>query len=406
MNTYSVPPCPLVSQHPALPWHDIMRMNHSQPVVDLSSIAAAFPDLTSEERQLLLDIRRRKAELLEEISQLKDEITDISTEIDAMDTEEGAKQKNLAMGKKKFNMDPKKGIEFLILHNLVKETPEEVAQFLYKEEGLNKTAIGDYLGEKNDFNEAVLKSFVELHDFTDLILVQALRQFLWSFRLPGEAQKIDRMMETFAQRYCQLNPDIFTNPDTCYVLSFAIIMLNTSLHNPSVKDKPSPEQFITMNRGINDGENLPRELLISLYDSIKTEPFKIPEDDGNDLMHTFFNPDKEGWLWKQGGRYKSWKRRWFILNDNCLYYFEFTTDKEPRGIIPLENIKIREVADRSKQHCFELFCSGNEVIKACKTDSEGKVVEGKHTVYRMSASTEEEKDDWIKCIHSLFQAKY
>jgi len=375
-----------------------MRMNHSQPVVDLSSIAAAFPDLTSEERQLLLDIRRRKAELLEEISQLKDEITDISTEIDAMDTEEGAKQKNLAMGKKKFNMDPKKGIEFLILHNLVKETPEEVAQFLYKEEGLNKTAIGDYLGEKNDFNEAVLKSFVELHDFTDLILVQALRQFLWSFRLPGEAQKIDRMMETFAQRYCQLNPDIFTNPDTCYVLSFAIIMLNTSLHNPSVKDKPSPEQFITMNRGINDGENLPRELLISLYESIKTEPFKIPEDDGNDLMHTFFNPDKEGWLWKQGGRYKSWKRRWFILNDNCLYYFEFTTDKEPRGIIPLENIKIREVADRSKQHCFELFCSGNEVIKACKTDSEGKVVEGKHTVYRMSASTEEEKDDWIKCI--------
>lgn len=47
-----------------------------------------------------------------------------------------------------------------------------------------------------------------------------------------------------------------------------------------------------------------------------------------------------GYLWKQGGRYKSWKRRWFILNDNCLYYFEFTTDKEPRGIIPLENIMV------------------------------------------------------------------
>jgi len=338
-----------------------MRMNHNNTVIDLNTIAATFPDLTSEERQLLLDIRRRKAELLAEITQLKDEIKEISTEIDAMDTEEGAKQKNLAMGKKKFNMDPKKGIEFLILHGSIKETPEEVAQFLYKEEGLNKTAIGDYLGEKNDFNEAVLKAFVELHDFTDLILVQALRQFLWSFRLPGEAQKIDRMMETFAQRYCQLNPDIFTNPDTCYVLSFAIIMLNTSLHNPSVKDKPSVEQFITMNRGINDGENLPKELLVSLYESIKTEPFKIPEDDGNDLMHTFFNPDKEGWLWKQGGRYKSWKRRWFILNDNCLYYFEFTTDKEPRGIIPLENIKIREVTDRSKSHCFELFCAGNEV---------------------------------------------
>ena len=82
------------------------------------------------------------------------------------------------------------------------------------------------------------------------------------------------------------------------------------------------------------------QILMYFSCSIKTEPFKIPEDDGNDLMHTFFNPDKEGWLWKQGGRYKSWKRRWFILNDNCLYYFEFTTDKEPRGIIPLENIKV------------------------------------------------------------------
>merc|ERR1711874_632616 len=213
----------------------------------------------------------------------------------------------------------------------VEESVHQVIAIILRDlEGLGLDAFiqryQQLLGEILPIIDSPVHSDELLHDFTDLILVQALRQFLWSFRLPGEAQKIDRMMETFAQRYCQLNPDIFTNPDTCYVLSFAIIMLNTSLHNPSVKDKPSVEQFITMNRGINDGENLPKELLVSLYESIKTEPFKIPEDDGNDLMHTFFNPDKEGWLWKQGGRYKSWKRRWFILNDNCLYYFEFTTD--------------------------------------------------------------------------------
>ena len=38
-------------------------------------------------------------------------------------------------------------------------------------------------------------------------------------------------------------------------------MLNTTIHNPAVKDKPSVERFITMNRGINDGGNLPDELL-------------------------------------------------------------------------------------------------------------------------------------------------
>ena len=40
------------------------------------------------------------------------------------------------------------GIEYLIEHDLLKNTAEDVAQFLFKGEGLNKTAIGDYLGER------------------------------------------------------------------------------------------------------------------------------------------------------------------------------------------------------------------------------------------------------------------
>ncbi|KAL3877895.1 hypothetical protein ACJMK2_035538 [Sinanodonta woodiana] len=377
------------------------RGAHSQ-----SCVVTCLPDLTIAEQELLANIRERKRKLIQEIQQLKDEIADVTSEMEEMDIPDDSgknnpRTKQMSIGKKKFNMDPKKGIEYLIEHGLLQNTPQDVAQFLYQGEGLNKTAIGDYLGEKNDFNIDVLKAFVNLHEFTDMILVQALRQFLWSFRLPGEAQKIDRMMECFAERYCESNPGVFTSTDTCYVLSFAIIMLNTSLHNPSVKDKPAVDRFIAMNRGINDGGDLPEQLLISLYESIKKEPFKIPEDDGNDLMHTFFNPDKEGWLWKQGGRFKNWKRRWFILNDNCLYYFQFTTDKEPKGIIPLENIQVKEVPDKSsKPNCFELYSTGQDIIKACKVDKEGKVVEGKHNVYRMSASTEEEKEEWIKCVKS------
>lgn len=44
----------------------------------------------------------------------------------------------------------------------------------------------------------------------------------------------------------------------------------------------------------------------NLYESIKNEPFKIPEDDGNDLTHTFFNPDREGWLLKLGKSLPRW----------------------------------------------------------------------------------------------------
>lgn len=52
------------------------------------------------------------------------------------------------------------------------------------------------------------------------------------------------------------------------------------------------------------------------------------------------------------------------------------------------------------QFCLELYnpsCRGQK-IKACKTDGDGKVVEGKHESYRISASSAEERDQWIEAI--------
>ncbi|XP_018593844.1 cytohesin-3-like isoform X2 [Scleropages formosus] len=363
-------------------------------------------DCSAVEKQQLEDFKMHKSDLMDDIQKLKREIENVMAELQTIDSDEEnksiLKEKQFICGKKKFNMDPKKGIQYLVDNDLLEWTPQAVAEFLYKEEGLNKTAIGDFLGERDDMHLQILNSFVELHEFSDLNLVQGLRQFLWSFRLPGEAQKIDRMMEAFATRYCNCNPTVFQSTDTCYILSFAIIMLNTSLHNPNVKDKPTLERFISMNQGINNGEDLPDELLTKLYESIQNEPFKIPEDDGNDLTHTFFNPDREGWLLKMGGRVKTWKRRWFILTDSCLYYFKYTTDKEPRGIIPLENLCVREIEDLNKQYCLEIYNpkSKGQKIKACKTENDGRVVEGKHQSYRISASTAEERDEWIQSIRA------
>lgn len=68
---------------------------------------------------------------------------------------------------------------------------------------------------------------------------EAIRQFLNGFRLPGEAQKIDRIMEKFAERFCRCNPKAFSSADTAYVLAYSVIMLNTDAHNPMVKIKVS-----------------------------------------------------------------------------------------------------------------------------------------------------------------------
>ena len=191
---------------------------------------------------------------------------------------------------------------------------------------------GTYLGSREDFRQKVLECFVKMHQFTNLLLVQALRQFLWSFRLPGEAQQIDRIMSVFAAHYCEQNLGTFSDSDTVYILSFAIIMLNTALHNNNVKVKITEEQFLAQNKGIDAGRDLPRAMLVAIYTSIKEEPFKIPDETYDDLMFTFFSPDKEGWLVKQGGQWKSWKRRWFVLNDGCLYYFQHTAENTPKGL--------------------------------------------------------------------------
>jgi brefeldin A-inhibited guanine nucleotide-exchange protein len=73
-------------------------------------------------------------------------------------------------------------------------------------------------------------------DFSNVPIDEAIRNFLSGFRLPGEAQKIDRMMEKFAERFCILNKGVFPSADCAFILAFSIIMLNTDLHNPSIRD--------------------------------------------------------------------------------------------------------------------------------------------------------------------------
>ena len=61
-----------------------------------------------------------------------------------------------------FSSFPPQGIQFLLENDLLQHTPEDIAQFLYKGEGLNKTVIGDYLGERWD-RTSVKSSLYEIH---------------------------------------------------------------------------------------------------------------------------------------------------------------------------------------------------------------------------------------------------
>ena len=64
----------------------------------------------------------------------------------------------------------------------------------------------------------------------------ALRKLLSKFKLPGEAQQIERVVWQFSQSFHQANPQA-ANPEELHVLSYAIIMLATDAHNPKQEVK-------------------------------------------------------------------------------------------------------------------------------------------------------------------------
>lgn len=176
-----------------------------------------------------------------------------------------------------FNRKPKKGVAFLQDRGLLGTTIADIARWLHDEERLNKTGVGDYLGENDDQCIAVMCAYIDAMNFGDLEIVAALRHFLEGFRLPGEAQKIDRLMEKFASRFCDCNPNqtLFPSADTVYVLAFSVIMLTTDLHSPQIKHKMTKEQYIKLNRGISDSKDLPEEFLSQIYDEIAGQEIKM-----------------------------------------------------------------------------------------------------------------------------------
>jgi brefeldin A-inhibited guanine nucleotide-exchange protein len=194
---------------------------------------------------------------------------------------EKEKQRKTAINNaiKQFNFKPKRGIKLLVSEKIIpSDSPEDIAQFLLKEERLDKAQIGEFLGEGDEKNIAIMHAFVDAMDFTKRRFVDALRHFLQAFRLPGESQKIDRFMLKFANRYVTGNPNAFANADTAYVLSYSVIMLNTDQHSRQVVKRMTKQDFIKNNRGINDNTDLPDEYLNGIYDEIANDEIVLKSE--------------------------------------------------------------------------------------------------------------------------------
>ncbi|XP_052264736.1 brefeldin A-inhibited guanine nucleotide-exchange protein 1-like isoform X3 [Dreissena polymorpha] len=178
-----------------------------------------------------------------------------------------------------FNKKPRRGVQYLQDQGMLGTSPDDIAELFHNDDRLDKTMIGDFIGDNDKFNKEIMYAYVDQLNFAEMNFVSALRRFLEGFRLPGEAQKIDRLMEKFASRFCECNTKlgIFASADAAYVLAYSIIILTTDLHSYQIKEKNrmTKEQYIKMNRGINDSKDLPEEYLSAIYDEIAQNEIKM-----------------------------------------------------------------------------------------------------------------------------------
>lgn len=113
------------------------------------------------------------------------------------------KKRLLTQGTDLFNQRPEKGVQFLQENGILSATldPLEIAHFLRENSGLDKKMIGEYISKKKNVESKILEVFVKSFDFAGLTIDQALRLYLETFRLPGEAPLIFLVMEHFADHW-------------------------------------------------------------------------------------------------------------------------------------------------------------------------------------------------------------
>ena len=160
------------------------------------------------------------------------------------------------------------------------------------------------------FHKAVLEHYVQQFNFANLEVDVALRTFLESIVLRSEAQKIERIIEafanrcasnkkakethTFACRYYSCNAEAsnticvqMRSADDVFLVAYALIMLNTDLHNPSLKEKSRMKiaDFIqNLRRALPHCTEVQDATLKAIYMRIKEKEFKPGRDHVTDVQ--------------------------------------------------------------------------------------------------------------------------
>jgi cytohesin len=380
-------------------------------------------NLNVEENDQLQQLREKRDKLGKEISDIKCQISDVTDRINELqqevDKNSQSDQKEKPILKEAFdlfnNAKYDDCFDRLLSEGLIpSKEPKDKATFVYNylltdSSFLDIDMLHAYLFKLK--NKDILKEYIFCINTKGCTLLDSVRECFKKVHFKtAESDVIGRIYRYISESYFESNPEEAEKHfDTIGAAEFAagaVVFLNTTLHNHNVRPeaKMSLEQFVEAGRSPDiSPKGISREYMTELYNEIKRNPLQLTF---NNQSKTGQNVTKQGYLYKEGGKYKTWKQRWFAICPDFIKYYVNPDDIKPRGIIYLSNLDVRKAYDSRKPFCFELVLLGkkDESIPASKSrEAGGEHEKGKHKRYLMSAESEEERDAWIKAIRETLK---
>ena len=194
------------------------------------------------------------------------------------------RKRQFRVGLNLFNSLPDLGVDYLVKLNFIELSPLSVAKFLYKNQSLSKLKIGEYLGQhESAFCAKVLSLFLQEFDFAGLRLDKAVRRLVALVQMPAQADRVEKIMETFVKRFIKCNPGSGAagGPDTLVTLAAAIVQLSRELHPGPGKQRPArkvSEKDFVSRLSCGAAEAVDPRLSKAVYKSVKKRPVTSEPD--------------------------------------------------------------------------------------------------------------------------------
>ncbi|RDL32563.1 Sec7 protein [Venustampulla echinocandica] len=154
------------------------------------------------------------------------------------------------------------------------EDDRERAKKIYdgNEDFIQKEKAAAWMGEEGALRSRVLTAYLELYEFSNLNILAALRIMCGRLVLKAESQQVDRILDTFAKRWCQCNPNHgFKVTDVVHTICYSILLLNTDLHLADIDQKMTRSQFVK-----NTMPTIRKSVAESAPDAFEARPTVLP----------------------------------------------------------------------------------------------------------------------------------